>query len=464
MGGHEHTGAAGAGGGAGGGAGLRIGAGLSGLLDSGLAAEHAAARARESLNGQSVDLALVFLSMHHVGAAGAVASAVHRTLGPKVLIGCSGESVIGGDTELENAPGVSVMALSLPGVRVHAFDADQVGMPPSTEDLTPMAEALGMTQAQGAGVNSSASSGADYRGTIFLVDPFSVHLAGMLPLMAKARPRPMGTPAGERAARAPIIGGLAIAGGRPGSNAIILNDRVMNSGGVGVSLSGNVEISALVSQGCQAIGTPLIVTGVKGQMVTGLGGRPALDVLTEILNGLNESMREKLRRGLFLGRAVNEYKDRFGRDDFLMRNVIGVDKEHSAIAVADMLRVGQTVQFHVRDATTADEDLALLLDAQQLHDPPAGVLLFNCNGRGTRLFPTPHHDALAFSRAFAPAVSAELKAKAGLPVPAPSGQVPLAGFACAGEIGPVGDDVFVHGQTACAMIIRPPSGSTQTGT
>ena len=73
-----------------------------------------------------------------------------------------------------------------------------------------------------------------------------------------------------------------------------------------------------------------------------------------------------------------------------------------AIAMGDYVRVGQTVQFHVRDAATADEDLRCDARAQrQRRDPPAGALLFSCNGRGTRLFDAPCHDIDVARRAHA---------------------------------------------------------------
>ena len=144
-----------------------------------------------------------------------------------------------------------------------------------------------------------------------------------------------------------------------------------------------------------------------------------------------------------------------------------MDQESGSIAVADMLRVGQTVRFHMRDAATADEDLGLLLDMQKLYEPPAGVLLFTCNGRGTRLFEAPHHDAAAIVRAFAPGLAAEEKAKGGKPLGPGKGvewaagngaaSVPLAGFFAAGEIGPIGDEVFLHGHTASVALFRDPT-------
>lgn len=426
---------------------MRMAAGVSGHLDAMMATEYAVGRCAESL-GQSgaADLAVVFLSGHHVGHAAEIAALVRKKLDAKALIGCSAEAVVGGEMELENAPGVSVFAAHLPGVRVQTFATEE--LPIEREQASAEASRL----AEVAGISS------EHRATILLADPFSVPLNTMLPMLARARREVVGgeddrseEPSFRRAV--PILGGMASAASKPGQNTMLIDDRVLRSGGVGLSLSGRVRVDVLVSQGCMAIGPTMVITGVKGQLVTSLGGRPAFEVLQEVLDSLPIAVRERLSKGLFIGRAVSAHKDRFGRDDFLIRNVVGVEKTSKSVAVADLLRVGQTVQFHVRDAQTASEDLGLLLDAQQLYEPPAGVLLFTCNGRGTRLFDKPHHDAAAICRALAP-TPGEIAAKLGQAIPAPAHPVPLAGFFCAGEIGPVGNEVFVHGQTACSAIFR----------
>jgi small ligand-binding sensory domain FIST len=189
-------------------------------------------------------------------------------------------------------------------------------------------------------------------------------------------------------------------------------------------------------------------------VILSLGGRPALAALREAVEELHEADGGLLQKGLFVGRVVNEYKDRFGRDDYLIRAVSRVDEKTGAIAVTDFIRVGQTVRFHLRDARTAHEDLAMLLDAQQLHDRPAGGLLISCNGRGTRLFDQPNHDAAAVVRAFQPNVGGEAAAKIGQVIAGGEPPLPLAGFFAAGEIGPVGHSSYVHGHTACLAVFR----------
>jgi small ligand-binding sensory domain FIST len=200
-------------------------------------------------------------------------------------------------------------------------------------------------------------------------------------------------------------------------------------------LSGAVRVQTVVSQGCRPIGKHFVITRAEQNVIYELGGKPAVIQLHEVLVTLPTREQELVRRGLHLGRAVTEYQDRFGQGDFLVRNVLGIDPDSGAVVVNDFVRVGQTVKFHIRDSQTADADLRQLLAArQQAGANPLGVLLFSCNGRGTRMFPEPHHDAAAIAKAF--------------------GSVPLAGFFAAGELGPVGGKNFVHGFTASIALVE----------
>jgi small ligand-binding sensory domain FIST len=413
---------------------LRLAAGLSSNSDAASAAEQVVSQCAAGLGTGSTDLAVMSISPHHVPQAELILGIVRRELRADCVLGVSAESVIGGRTELERAPGVSLLAARLPGVSLVPFTGD---------DLVPFDESPEGLGRLGRGFGADE----DLRATFLFVDPFSVPIMGLLPSMCRAR-------AHHRAGM--IMGGLASAATSPGGNVLLLDDGVQRSGLVGVSLRGSVRVDPVVSQGCRGIGPTFVVTAAKKNIVLGLGGRKALDVVRELVEELPEDDRGLLEKGLFIGRVINEYKDRFGRDDFLIRNVVGVDENNGAIAVSDFVRVGQTVRFHLRDAKTADEDLALLLDAQQLYEPPLGGLLITCNGRGTRLFDRPHHDASAVARAFAPPPPGENMAKAGKEIDADGPSLPLAGFFAAGEIGPVGQDSYLHGQTACLALFRGP--------
>ena len=206
-----------------------------------------------------------------------------------------------------------------------------------------------------------------------------------------------------------------------------------------MAISGGVVVRTLVSQGCRPIGRPIIVTRADRNLIRELGRRPSLEVLRELFEELPTEDQERVESGLHIGRVINEYQDTFGRGDFLVRNVMGAD-DTGGIAINDMVRVGQTVQFHVRDAETADEDLRSMVEGERLDRPAtrvAGALLFSCNGRGTRLFPGPDHDVGVLRERYGP--------------------VPVAGFFAMGEIGPIGGQNFVHGYTASIVLFEEPA-------
>ena len=180
----------------------------------------------------------------------------------------------------------------------------------------------------------------------------------------------------------------------------------------------------------QRVGDRFVVTKAEHNLIHELGGVPALERLQAVFESLSEEDRRHAHRALHLGIAINEHRDRFERGDFLVRNLVGADQTTGAVAVGDIVQEGQTVQFHLRDAQSASEDLNALLAADRSahRHPPLGALLFSCCGRGQGLFGRPHHDATATAQRL--------------------GAIPLAGFFAQGEIGPVGGRNFLHGYTA----------------
>ena len=357
-----------------------------------------------------VDLAFVFFTAHHSAEAGVLLERLNAELGPEALVGCSGEGVIGPDREVERAPAVSVLFARLPGVHVHPF---HVAGRPQWQEL------LG----DPAALREHMGAGGQTRAILAFGDPFTTPTNPLLPAIDDALPG------------VPVIGGMASAARQPGENVLLLNDAAVAEGLVGVSLSGDgLDVQTVVSQGCRPFGRTFVITKSRDNVIETLGGRPALQALRDAIMEMPAGDRDLLENGLFVGRAISEYKEAFGRGDFLVRNVMGVDNDAGSIAVGDYVRTGQTVQFHVRDAATATEDLGLMLAPEELTPPPAGGLLFSCNGRGCRLFDGPSHDIGAANRA----------------MPA----VPFAGFFAAGELGPVAGKNFIHGHTASFALFR----------
>ena len=373
---------------------LAIGAGLSTDPDPERAARAAAAEAGAALGGNPCDLAFLFVSPHHLADIETVVGTVHATLGPGTLLGCSGMWVVGRDREVEDQPAVSVWAAHLPETQVVPFALEYAETPDGVTFL---------------GWPDEVPAGAT---ALALADPFTFPASEWLARLGETHP--------ELA----LIGGLASGGNTPGSHRLIVDTEVRNGGCVGALVAGRVKVRSLVSQGCKPVGQPFAVTAAERNVLLGLAGETPLDRIRELYATADATDRQAMQVGLHVGRVVDEYKTEFRRGDFLVRNVLGADERTGALAVGDLVGVGETIQFHVRDALSADEDLRAMVGGV---DRPAGALLFTCNGRGTRLFGVPDHDAGIVTDAFGSA---------------------LAGFFCNGELGPVGGRNFLHGFTA----------------
>ncbi len=368
------------------------------------------ARASSEL-GEPPDLALLFLSADAAGVAEDMAKLACQQLDTKCLIGCTAESLVGRHCEIEGQTAASLWIARLPEVRVEpvhlVFEttpdgATILGWPDSLLDGWPNEASL-----------------------LLMGDPFSFPIEMLL------------EEANQRHPDATLVGGMSSGGVVPGNNRLFLGPQTFDHGAVGVMLSGPLRVRPLVSQGCRPIGEPLVITRAERNVVQELGGRPAFEQLDTLFDHLPTCEQNLVNRGLHLGRVVDEYQERFEQGDFLIRNVVGFDPDAGSIVVSDYLRVGQTVQFHVRDAQTADAELRQMLAAaaRRITPPAAAALAFTCNGRGTRLFAQPHHDAAAIGQVW--------------------GDIPLAGFFAAGEIGPVGGMNFLHGFTASIALFEP---------
>jgi small ligand-binding sensory domain FIST len=235
----------------------------------------------------------------------------------------------------------------------------------------------------------------------------------------------------------PVVGGMASGALRSGGNALWVNDQVIHEGALGVSIYGAVDVDVVVSQGCRPIWRPFKVITAHRNVIFNLEGRPPLAWLQDLIPELSEDDRALLQNGLFVGCSIKTGQDQLGRGDFLIRGVVGVDQQSGAIAIGDSVMDGDTIQFHLRDALTAQEDLEMMLIPQTFRPPPSGALAFLCNGRGTRLYDHPNGDISV--------IQANLEG------------THLAGFFCAGEIGPIGRTNFLHGHTASLVFFRPMS-------
>ncbi len=410
----------------------RFSAALSARAESASAAKEAAERAHARLGGRSPDLAMLFLTASHTGRASEMASLVQYVTGSRTIITCSAHGVIGDAIEIEGAPGVSLLLGSLPGVSISPFRIEDLPRVPDRPSPDWHREVLA----------PAMHIHRDHAATLIFCDPYSVPLVRTLPAMSEA------------SRNHPVMGGFASSAKKPGENAVGLGDDIRRSGGIGISLSGDLHVEGVVSQGCKPIGPTMVVTKARDNIIQQLGGKRAVDMLKEVVRALPVGQRVGLAKGMLLGRVINEYRDRFGQGDFLIRGVHSIDAATGAIVANDFFRVGQTVQIHIRDAETAHADLAMLLDAQKLRPPPEAGLVLTCTSRGRKFFGEPHHDASAIYKSFSPAESGVQQAKSGRHIDVAHRPFPLAGFFADGEIGPIAGQSYLHTMTTSLALFR----------
>ena len=348
------------------------------------------------------DLLLVFVRPQTDPAGAEILAGLREHLTPRRFIGCTAGGVVGAGREIEDQAATAVLAARLPGVQVDPLpdlDEDEVDLRPDS-----------------------------LQACIVLVDPFSTATEALLNRLDQLAPG------------VPVIGGVASWASAPGRNRLSQDGEVTNSGLVGVTLRGDVRVSTIVSQGCRPVGDWFTVTGSRSNLIQELDGKPPLEVLQDVFAEASADDQKLMRSGILLGRGVATQPDDLGHGSFLIRVVLGADRESGAISVADRVREGEYVQFHVRDAQSARDDLEMLLTPQVFEETAAGALLFTCNGRGERFFGERDADVAIIGNALGE-------------------QVPVTGFFCGGEIGPIGSANFVHGYTASLAVFRPGPGA-----
>ncbi|MCH8350663.1 MAG: FIST C-terminal domain-containing protein [Chloroflexi bacterium] len=380
------------------------------ILES--AIQECAVAVKEQMAGEAPDLAVVFVSAHHESDYERVVPAVLEEFPSARVFGCSGGGIIGNGLEVEQRPAVSITAARLPDVEMVEFHLEGDGLPDLDAGPGSWEELVKVTKDQEPQF-------------VMLADPHSFPVPNLLMGLDFAF------------ANSVKIGGLASGAQQRGGNALFLGDQLYRSGAVGLALCGNITVDTVVAQGCRPIGRLMRVTKASRNLLEELDEQQPLSVLRDLFQELNDRDRELMRSSLFLGVVMDELLDDPKQGDFLIRNVIGMDERSGMLAIGEMLKEGQMVQFHLRDAETSADDLTAVLDRyanDNRENQAQGALLFSCLGRGQYLYGRPNHDTGIFQDKL--------------------GSVPLGGFFCNGEIGPVSGTTFLHGYTSSFGIFR----------
>lgn len=400
----------------------------------------AQARCRTALSGQTsldaavkdvssqlgnavADLGLVFVSSHFASDLPRLLPLLQTTLKANHWLGCIGGGVVGTGSdgqchELEQTPALSVSLLNLPGAVLQPFSVSTDKLPDLDGSNQPWHQWLGVDPSQ-------------LRSLLVLIDPTSSGINDLISGLDYAFP---GTP---------CLGGIAAPHAAPHGS--LLEGDAVTTGAVGVAIGGDWTLEPAVAQGCKPIGPVFAIEKAERNVLMELSHEQQRDTpvacLQRVLADLNEQERESVKDSLFLGVERQALRlDPSGvpkpLSAFLVRNLIGVDPRNGAVAVAERIRVGQNVQFQLREAEAARQEARLLLcDARdRCDDPPLMGLLFACLGRGAGLFGAADGDV-----SIARSVMADL---------------PIAGGFCNGEVGPLAGSTHLHGYTACWGLLR----------
>lgn len=357
------------------------------------------------------DIVLLSVSQEHSSNLKELSSEAARTLGANLLIGVVGAGVIGGGRELEGEDsGISLLA----------------GVLPEDTNVTPFVVGKESMPNWASLIGDEEKSKPSF---LLFADPFSP-VSQVTSIINSLAPG------------ACVAGGLSCPTSEGAQSLAIAmrgaQCRTLPVGSViGVNICGpRFRAHSLTAQGAAPVGPSFLVTsggGEGGNMVRELDGEPALSRLQEVAQTADERVIKLLQRSLLVGLdsrdadATTTADDGFSDEpDYLIRQVMGVDNDGS-IYVGDTVEPGKTrLQFHVRDAVAANDELVLRLGRYKLErtmsggysTPPLGCLLFSCNGRGRNMYDDADHDSTAIAEAL--------------------GAPPTGGFFCNGEVGPIG--------------------------
>jgi small ligand-binding sensory domain FIST len=393
-------------------------------------------RLKQSLSA-SVDLGVVFISSAFASDYARLIPLILEQLSMPVLIGCSGAGIVGMNPEgkvieREGNVALSLSVASLPEVEVHPFRLVAKELPDPDSSPDAWIDLIGIDPEK-------------QPHFILLGEPFSSKINELLAGLDFAYPGSI------------KIGGLASVSSMMAQNSLFYHandfaeDYLHTEGIVGVALSGNILVDAIVAQGCRPIGSIYQIDRSERNIISSLTDVERnstscvpLNLLQDLVNSLSETDRALVETSLFIGVARDEFKLQLGQGDFLIRNLLGVDPNTGAIAIGDRIRPGQRIQFHLRDANASAQDLEILLEKYQLQErkSTAGALMFSCLGRGKGLYGQPDFDSELFCRYI--------------------NNTALSGFFGNGEIGPVGGSTFLHGYTSAFGIFRSKFPSFQS--
>lgn len=358
---------------------------------------------KEKLLYPTIDLLLVFVaeSYDHFDSEYLIEK-INQELSVQCIVGCNACGVIGDDIEVEIDAAISMLAMNLPENELYPFHltAEQINRIDHPEDMIKITDVFP----------------TDLPQFIVLSDPMSCDVVHFIDQLNKTYPNQS------------VLGGLSSGILLKKDNWLCLNRKIYTEGIVGVGIVGKLKFQTMISQSCKPIGEPYIITRADNNILYELSGKPALYVMSEVVQDLAKEEKKQAETSLLVGLVIDEYQKEFSIGDFLIRNIMGFDMESGALSIGAYLKEGQTLQFQLRDIKSSKLDLKKQLKKIQFKsDQTHGAIMVNCCGRGTYLYNKDNYDISQIQKIM--------------------GAIPVTGFFANGEIGPALGRNYLHGYT-----------------
>lgn len=389
---------------------IRAGVGQSSLPITERAAEEAAAQAMTRAGISQADLVLVFFTVDHLPEHQKLIETLRRVARTDRILGCSGVGILTGEGEIEGGAGLAVLVLSSDDVEAHPF----LFHPLRERDLE-----MGAEIGQVAGIRPQKRS-----------------LLVLMPDAYNGHPRRLLQGIEEHLGFFPVVGAGSSEGGAQGKTYQLCGDVMTTNGLSGLLLTGSFASSIGITQGCQPVSEPMVITKAEGNLIYEIDNRPAFDTFARAIKG---PLLEDLRRALafvFAGLPADRRQNRVGPGEYLVRNIVGVEPQKGIVAVAEEVFEGEKMLFTLRDAQRAREDLTQMLHRQKERlggKRPRLGLYFNCCARGTSLYGIPAIDTAYIRKTL--------------------GDFPLIGFFGNFELGPLGGKNHLLAYTGVLVLI-----------
>lgn len=343
---------------------IKAGVGISGNPNATEAASEASIQAMKVGDLNRADWVLVFSTFPHRGRYGDILRTACDITHATNVTGCSGIGILTNLAEIEAEPGVCVLAVSSNSIKTASFmsqDTKDEGLKAGVEigkRLKPLAHDMALLA--------------------LLPDPFNFHPE----LLFRGIKSELG--------HIPIVGATASENPYVNETTVFCGDNASLRSVSGIILTGEFDYTIGITQGCQPVGKPSVVTRCENNVIIELDNKPAFEVLKRLVPQIILESPADLMRTFFVGFSADPEKREITGRDYLIRNLIGINPQRGIIGVGEELQEGQAIVFAIRNPEMAREDLKQMLQRLESSSDPEKAfkfgLYFNCCARGSSLY------------------------------------------------------------------------------